>query len=146
MSHSERNSLPLDSRFSMYPREFDFFVRSIGHFYLPPDKRQREKEADFGEIFWCLEGRGIFHDKFGNKNILRPGWIWYYPPGSRHVYYPDHCGFHYRWLTISGKNTDILFSSLKITPGLHYVGNCPEALFEEIYRDISTGCDNVMAS
>lgn len=137
MSQSEQTALPLDSRFSMYPREFDFFVRSTGHFHLPPDKRQREKDADFGEIFWCLDGRGIFHDRSGSKHILRPGWVWYYPPGSRHIYYPDHCGFHYRWLTISGKNADILFSSLKITPGLHYAGNCPEALFEEIYRDIS---------
>lgn len=125
------------SRFSMYEEKYDFFVRSIGHCHLAPNKRQREKTVDFGEIFWCTEGRGLFQDALGNKHILRPGHVWYYPPGSRHIYYPDFCGFTYRWMTISGKNAANLFSSLKIAPGSHFVGSCPEMLFDEIYHDIS---------
>ena len=124
-------------KFSVYPSSLGFFVRSIGDCDLEPMERQRIKTADFAEIFWGLDGRGVFRGADKKDYILRPGWTWYYPPGSIHIYRPDHCRFHYRWLAIGGPDAGRLFASLKITAGLHNTGSCPIAWFEEIYRKIS---------
>ena len=124
-------------KFSMYPCDLGFFVRSVGDFNMEAMERQRIKTAHFGEIFWGLEGRGVFRAANKKEYVLRPGWVWYYPPGSVHVYRPDHCRFHYRWLTIDGPEAERLFAALKITSGLHYAGSCPEALFDDIYRKLA---------
>jgi len=121
----------------MYTGELGFYVRSLGDCRLGAMERQRIKSVDFCEIFWAIDGRGVFRNENKKDFILRPGWVWYYPPGSLHVYRPDHCAFHYRWLTIAGPDAGKLFAALKITPGMHCAGSCPEQLFDNIYHKIT---------
>lgn len=121
-----------DFFFSLYAGDLGFYVRSIGHFHLHPDERERVKRANFGEIFWCLDGRGIFDWKDGRSHILRPGQVWYYPPGSLQSHRPWHSKFHYRWLSIDGPFTAQLFSAMGISPGITWCGDCPETLFTRI--------------
>ncbi|MBQ6471571.1 MAG: helix-turn-helix transcriptional regulator [Victivallales bacterium] len=140
MNETAQGVLPADINdccFSLYKGPLGYFVRSIGHFCHFPPKRSRIKHAQFGEIFWCLQGEGIFRDQLGKTHTLGPGQVWYYPPGSLHNYIPSPQGFHYRWLSIDGPDTGALFSGLGIKPGLMDAGQCPESLFHEIAEQIT---------
>lgn len=125
-----------DSSFSFYTGDLKFHIRSIGCCRQYAPHRQRIKTADFAEIFWPLNGSGCFVDAAGGVNIVKPGSVWYYPPGSEHNYFPCANGFHYRWLTIGGSDAALLFSALHITPGLNSCGSCPEELFCRIASNI----------
>lgn len=106
-----------------------FHVRSTGDFTLYPPDREAIRHVDFGEIFWCIRGKGIFRSS-NSEVILKPEYVWYYPPGSVHDYQPYECEFHYCWLAIAGKECSALFDGLGIAPGLNYAGICPQPLFE----------------
>ena len=125
-----------DSSFSFYTGDLKFFVRSIGCFRQCAPHRQRIKTADFAEIFWPLNGSGYFVDARGMVTTVKPGSVWYYPPGSEHNYFPCANGFHYRWLAIGGEEAGTLFSALHIQPGLSTAGACPEELFCRIAGNI----------
>ena len=60
----------MESYFTFYSGNLDLFVRSVGHFDLRPGERSRIKHADFGEIFWCIEGSGKFKDADGREFTL----------------------------------------------------------------------------
>ena len=122
----------MDSNFTFYTGDLAFFVRSVGHFDLRPGERSRIKPADFGEIFWCIEGSGKFRDAEGRDFALLPGWVWYYPPGSLHNHGAGNERFHYRWLTLAGPLAGSVFSGLCIRPGLTHAGPCPEEYFDRI--------------
>jgi len=126
-----------DYKFAVIRGKTSFFVRSCGHVCSPPEDPEAIKIADFGEIFWCLEGKAFFLLD-GKRHTLNPGWVWYYPPGSRHEYYPGEPFFHYRWLTFEGPGTKSLFDGLHIQPGLNEAGACPEDLFSRIFLDIAS--------
>ena len=120
------------SNFTFYTGDLALFIRSVGHFDLKPGERSRIKRADFGEIFWCLEGSGRFMDPDGREFVLTPGWVWYYPPGSLHNHGAGDERFHYRWLTLAGPLAGPLLSGLRIAPGLTHAGPCPEEYFDRI--------------
>ena len=112
------------------------FIRSVGHFKLKKaDPSSWWSNADFCELFWCLDGKGYFvmDDR---RYLFRPGDIWYYPRGSRHCFYPVEDFLHYRWFTIQGSMAQALFESVNLPPGLSYGGNCPENLFAELEMGI----------
>ena len=119
--------------FTFYTGELDFYVRSVGLFDLAPGEDGRRKEADFGEIFWCISGSGRFLDCGGREHVLLPGSVWYYPPGSVHIYHAGSEGFSARWLTIAGPLAGPLFDGLKIAYGINPAGNCPEEHFDRIF-------------
>lgn len=119
--------------FTFYSGELDFYVRSVGFFDLAPGEEGRRKEADFGEIFWCLSGSGHFLDSEGREHVLLPGSVWYYPPGSVHIYHAGNEGFSARWLTIAGVLAATLFDGLKISYGINPAGKCPEEHFDRIF-------------
>ena len=113
-----------------HPQNRDCYVRSYGDFILVPPDKELWRTADFGEIFWPISGHGSF--QLNQKNYtLRTGWIWYYPPGSWHEYYPLDA-FHYCWFCIGGKKSADFFSLLDIKPGLNKAGICPHALFNRL--------------
>ena len=116
--------------------EFDFFVRSVGHFRLSRVDKGSWKKAHFGEIFWGVEGAGYFVSE-RKQYLLKPGHVWYYPPGSQHYFFPAGELFEYRWLTIDGRQAHALFRGLGIKPGLRYAGECPGALFNKLELEIS---------
>ena len=124
--------------FTFYSGDLGIFVRSVGHFDLLPGKGSRIKRVNFGEIFWCLEGSGHFRDSEGREFILKPGWCWYYPPGSLHIHGAGSERFHYRWLTLDGPLAGEIFEALHIAPGLTYAGSCPEEYFDRI----AANCDD----
>jgi AraC-like DNA-binding protein len=127
--------LMTESLFSRYSGDLGFYVRSIGEHLLYPPLRPRVKTIQFGEIFWCIAGCGLFEHN-GKIHQLSPGWVWYYPPGSLHAYLPGDEGFHCRWLTIEGPMAGELFAALGIQPGAVKVGNCPVELFCNIEKNI----------
>ncbi|MBQ9501538.1 MAG: AraC family transcriptional regulator [Lentisphaeria bacterium] len=81
-----------------------------------------------------MSGRGAFILD-GRPHDLRPGTVWYYPPGTTHDYYPL-CTFHYCWLTLSGPGCGELFAMLGIAPGLNPAGLCPLHLFRSVRSDL----------
>ena len=111
--------------------EFDFFVRSAGHFRLVRIDRGSCKKAHFPEIFWAVDGAGYFMLN-GKQHLLKPGYVWYYPPGSEHFFFPAGDFFEYRWLTIDGVSARTLFEGLGFRPGARYAGECPETLFRKL--------------
>lgn len=121
--------------FSRYSGDLGFFVRSIGEHLLYPPRRPRVKTIQFGEIFWCIAGCGLFEYN-GEIHRVKPGWVWYYPPGSLHSLMPAEEGLHCRWLAIEGPVAGELFSALGIQPGATKVGNCPSELFSNIEKNI----------
>lgn len=105
----------------------NIYLRSCGEFTLVPPDTEKFRTVDFGEIFWPISGRCSFW--MGEKKYtLKPGHVWYYPPGSFHQYRPQST-FHYCWLAIAGHNAATLFEALGIVPGLNRAGNCPLQLF-----------------
>ena len=105
-------------------------VRSCGNFVLVPPDREQIRVIDFGEIYWPISGRCCFLAN-GVKHILRPGNVWYSPPGTEQNFYPlETC--HYCWLTIAGKEAGLFFRLLNVSPGLNRAGICPEYLFNEL--------------
>ncbi len=117
--------------------EFDFFVRSAGHFRLARIDRGSCKKAHFPEIFWAVDGAGYFMLN-GKQHLLKPGYVWYYPPGSEHFFFPAGDFFEYRWLTIDGVSARTLFEGLGFRPGARYAGECPETLFRKLELEIAS--------
>ena len=121
--------------FSRYSGDLGFYVRSIGEHLLYPPRHPRVKTIKFGEIFWGIAGCGLFEYN-GEIHRLKPGWVWYYPPGSLHSFMPAEEGFHCRWLAIEGEQAGELFAALGIQPGMVKVGDCPDELFCNIEKNI----------
>jgi len=109
------------------------YVRSCGDFLLVPPDREMKRTVDFAEIFWPISGQCNFFNS--TRNTLRPGHVWYYPPGSCHDYYPAK-PFHYCWLTIAGENAGNFFELLDIKPGLNDAGPCPHQLFTSLGNEL----------
>lgn len=108
----------------------NLYVRSYGDFILVPPDKELWRTVDFGEIFWPISGHCSF--RLNNKRYtLRPGYIWYYPPGSWHEYFPLDT-FQYCWFCIGGKKASDFFSLLDIKPGLNKAGICPHGLFNQL--------------
>ena len=121
-----------DFEFSLfYQSELSAYIRSVGHFNLHDLDCASCRVVPFCELFWCIAGKGYFEYN-GKRYLLREGDVWYYPPGSRHLFYPEDHFFHYRWFTIAGKSAPALFESVGILPGLRYGGKCPEDLFAKL--------------
>ncbi len=115
-----------------------FHVRSIGHFQLSPPDHEARKTFNFGELFWCVHGSGVFRLN-GETFLLKPDFVWYYPPGSFHDYDPAESDFQYYWLTVDGPLASALFDGLGIKPGLNYGGSCPVHLFSRIANLLPAG-------
>ena len=109
------------------------YVRSCGDFVLVPPDREMSRTVDFAELFWPISGQCRFQG--GGEHILRPGSVWYYPPGSWHEYFPVK-PFHYCWLTVAGENAGKLFEILDIKPGLNKAGPCPHQLFTSLGNEL----------
>ena len=109
------------------------YVRSSGDFTLVPPDREKSRTVDFAELFWPISGQCKFHD--GKNHLLRPGFVWYYPPGSHHEYYPVK-PFHYCWLTIAGEKAGKLFELLDLNPGMNRAGPCPHQLFTALGNEL----------
>lgn len=111
------------------------YIRSIGHFVLTERDFYSCKYCEFGELFWCIDGKGEF--LFSGKSFtLKPGYVWYYPPGSVHEFAPADKFFHYRWFTLQGFAAGALFQSAGLAPGMSYAGLCPDELFTIIEHNI----------
>ena len=129
MKSSRENSFAWD----LLNSEQKIYIRSCGDFTLVPPDTEQFRTVNFGEIFWPVSGRCAFW--LGNvKYILKPGEVWYYPPGSFHEYRPVTV-FHYCWLAIAGQNAGKLFDALGISPGLNKAGTCPLQLFSLLEHD-----------
>ena len=110
------------------------YVRSFGDFILVPPDTEMFRTVDFGEIFWPVSGRAKFVLS-GKEYILKPGHVWYYPPGSWHEYYPIE-PFRYCFFSVAGANAAMFFNLLGLTPGLNPAGECPVHQFAHLENDL----------
>ncbi|MBO5760863.1 MAG: helix-turn-helix transcriptional regulator [Lentisphaeria bacterium] len=110
------------------------YVRSCGDFTLVPGDPELERNVDFGEIFWPVSGSGKFflNNKF---YTVKPGQVWYYPPGALHKYHPFEL-FHYCWLCVAGEYAKTFFQLCSLVPGINPAGNCPVHLFTSLGNDL----------
>ena len=115
------------------------YIRSYGDFILVPPDTEARRTVDFGEIFWPISGQCKFQMD-GKSHIIKPGSLWYYPPGSYHDYTPQTT-FHYCWLAVAGKNAGQFFDMLNIVPGINRAGRCPEQLFTQLGNDLNYHTD-----
>ncbi|MBQ9502352.1 MAG: helix-turn-helix transcriptional regulator [Lentisphaeria bacterium] len=116
-------------------KSFSLYVRSCGEYTLNgPDRERTRLRTGFGEIFWPVEGEGVFLFR-GRAYTLSPGHVWYYPPDSVHDFYPSG-RFRYCWLTVAGPDAEKLFELMKIRPGLNRAGTCPVHLFRAAGDDL----------
>ena len=113
----------------------ELLLRSCGNFTLVPPDREAIRTVYFGELFWPVSGRACFNLD-GHSEIVKPGYVWYYPPGTRHDYYPVDT-FHYCWLTVDGNDAATFFRILNIKPGLNRAGSCPVHLFDHLGSDFN---------
>ena len=108
------------------------YIRSVGHFKLYEIALTSCQMASFCELYWCIEGKGCFEFE-GEKHLVRPGEVWYYPENTMQYFYPAEDNFfHYRWFTIAGPLAPALFESAGIPTGTSFGGRCPEELFGEL--------------
>ncbi len=120
-----------------HDRDLAVFVRSTGEYDICDlDYPSIHKRAAFAEIFWPIEGYGIFHFR-DKKYRVAPRHIWYYPCGSDHYFYPGSDHFHYCWLTLQGADADAFFRTLAIKPGVSPAGVCPQHLFQKLATQIT---------
>ncbi len=120
-----------------HDRDVGVFVRSTGEYDLNGiDYASLHKSANFAQIFWPIEGCGLFFHQ-GKKFRLTPQHIWYYPCGSDHFFYPANDHFHYCWLTLQGRDADHFFRTLSIEPGISPTGSCPQMLFQKLATEIT---------
>ncbi len=124
-----------DIAYSVYKMNTGFYVRSVGDFLLTENEELPVKKADFPEIFWCIEGVGSFSHE-GKRYLLRPGQVWYYPPGSYHSIACNGKLFHYRWITLDGPEAKTLFNGLNLKVGINQSGDCPHHLFSKVRLNI----------
>ena len=118
-------------------KNFNLYIRSVGEFTLcAPDREKMQLKKAFGEIFWPIDGEAVFFLN-GEKHILSPGGVWYYPPDSLHDFYPLK-SFHYCWLTVAGKDAGELFELMQLKPGLNRALNCPVYLFRSIFDELDS--------
>ncbi|MBQ7208590.1 MAG: AraC family transcriptional regulator [Lentisphaeria bacterium] len=123
--------MELKRHYVMAPRclATGFFVRGTGHFVIR--LKENVKTAPYCEIFWCAGGTGTV--RYGDGTYaLKPGSVFYFPPGSAHDITPGAPYLDYHWLSIDGPRAAVLFESLGIGPGLADAGPCPEELFSRL--------------
>jgi len=107
------------------------FVRSVGFCEQDGEYREMSREVDFGEFFWCTEGSGVFI--LGKRHyILRPGEVFFYPPGSVMDFHPGPNGWKHYFITFSGEAFPLIIPTLSLSPGKKFCGRVPEDLFKQL--------------
>ena len=106
-------------------------VRSVGHCGADSNFREKARYINFGEFFWCAEGRGTFHLD-GRNYVLNPGEVFFYPPGSVMDFSPSEDGMLFFWITFFGNLFMPLCSALNIRAGKRFCGAPPEEQFLEL--------------
>ncbi|MBQ6471473.1 MAG: AraC family ligand binding domain-containing protein, partial [Victivallales bacterium] len=112
------------------------YARSCGDFILVPPDTEIFRTVDFGEIFWPVSGQCSFRME-GREWTVRPGYLWYYPPGAHHEYNPLN-PFHYCWLAVGGTGAGPFFDLMGIEPGINRAGLCPQRLFLQLGNEINS--------
>ena len=116
-------------------RSQKLYVRSVGHCGADPSFSERPRTIDFGEFFWCAEGSAVFNLN-GRDVVLRPGEVWFYPPGSTLLFRPTGDGVRMYWITFYGDALLPLCNAMDITPGKRFCGPPPEELFHRLIAEV----------
>lgn len=112
-------------------RDSVLFVRSCGHCCVDSSHREKIRQINYANFYWCVAGSGYF--KFEDKYCrIQPGDVWYMPCSSWHDFYPGDEGFHYYWLAFEGEIWSVLEQMLKLVPGKKFCGSAPDELFRQV--------------
>ena len=109
-------------------------VRSVGHYRIAREERERAFRKNFIQLFWSIRGTGSIRLK-GRFIELKPGMIAFYFPGDLHDlgFLGPGKAWEYRWLTLDGP------VALEVVKGFgfrndrpYYGGPAPALLFDEL--------------
>lgn len=116
-----------------------FSVRSCGHYVIDPPYLEPEKEKDFFELFWVLEGCCTFMHS-NQRHDLTPGWVFFYLPGDIHKIQVSKVHTEYVWMTLDGEKLHLILNLFELSSGSRYAGTCPFKTFTKLFssmRDLS---------
>lgn len=112
-----------------------FGVRSVGHYKIESPWRDTILKKNFLQLFWGIEGEGIFgYDS--QEHMLSPGSIFIYFPGDVHDVRPGDSMWEYRWITFDGTMNSDIVKGFGLSRLPMFTGACPEELFMEVERNI----------
>lgn len=108
-------------------------VRSAGHYLIGPNWLGEDTAPkSFFQVFWTLEGGGLFGVK-GRTWRVGADELLLYRPGEPHRIMAEAPGWRYRWLTLDGPSTAAVLKSFGLGRRRWRGGPCPETLFETLH-------------
>ncbi len=111
-------------------------ARSVGHYRVGTDHRERSQKRPFFQVYWVVEGWGRITIR-GQSHLFGPGQVAYYRPGDDHILNAIDDAWCYRFWTFDGDAAADIVTAF----GLHDqsprdVGPCPEHVFTQLEREI----------
>lgn len=112
-----------------------FGARSVGHYVVGADWADTTMVKPFTELFWCLEGEGVF-TLDAREHILKPGQVFHYLPGEEHRIRALSNRWRYRWVTLDGALGAPTLEAFEPGRPPRFAGDCPEELFLRLEQEI----------
>lgn len=110
-------------------------ARSVGHYRVMSDYRDRVAVKYFVQIFWCARGTGALVIN-GRERLLRPDQVALYFPGHKHQVYAKAEPWEYRWWTMDGPLAESIVSEFGLVPGVFDTTPPPVDLFHKLEKAI----------
>lgn len=112
-----------------------FGARSVGHYLVPADYRDRVGVKHFVQVFWGITGTGALVIN-GVERKLRPRQIAIYFPGMRHEVYALNMEWEYCWWTMDGPLAASITTSFGLVADVYNVGPAPLPLLRRLANTI----------
>lgn len=135
--HSRKTSL---FRFSReLPPHLPLAVRSVGEYDMVPGSQiEPPIRKDFCQVFWTEHGEGEFY--LGRRMIrVREPEIFFLLPGELHDIRPAGVRWKYHWFTLDHPQGRHWLEALGFQTRPLPAGECPSAMFKELWRLVSQG-------
>jgi len=112
-----------------------FGARSVGHYLVPANYRERVVVKHFVQVFWGIAGVGALVIN-GKERKLQPRQIAVYFPGMRHEIYAVGAGWEYRWWTMDGPLAAGITTSFGLVADVYDAGEAPLVLLQRLENTI----------
>jgi len=112
-----------------------FGARSVGHYLVAPDYRDKSIVKYFVQVFWGIAGRGALVIN-GVERVLKPRQIAVYFPGMRHKVYAIGLEWEYCWWTMDGPLATSVTTALGLAADVYDAGPAPLPLFRQLEHAI----------
>ncbi|MCI5778808.1 MAG: AraC family transcriptional regulator [Lentisphaeria bacterium] len=108
-------------------------IRSSGYNEAEPGWEEYETDKPFVQVFWCVQGQGLFLLPDGEVT-LRPGETFFHLPGEIHHHRScdPAAAWRYYWFTFDGPAAADFMLSYGYSRRSMHSGECPVELFLEL--------------